>query len=600
MNCILDGGKQSMKLSKVLGSVGVVSAAALALVACGKSGNSDGNAAKEAGKFPAATPKKPVKQGGSVSLALETDTPFTGIFSDELSTTATDSTVAAPAEESLFDTDDHYKINDKGAATMKLDRKAKSVTITVKKGVKWSDGQQVNAKDLEYPYEILANKKTQAQRYDSTLEDIEGMKEYHEGKAKTISGIEMPDGEKGRTIVIHFKELKPGMYYSGNGYFWESAAPYHYLKNVPFNKLQSSDEIRKRPLYFGPFKVQKLVRGQSVTYVPNKYYWRGKPKLDKIVISVVNPNSATQAIKSHKFDIAGVLNSQWEQVKDTKKVNFVAQVPLAYSYLGFKLGKWDAAKGENVMDKNSKMNNKALRQAIGYAMNLDAVNKRYNHGLSFRVNTLIPKGFGDYHDSSIKGFNYNLKKASQLLDKAGYKKKGKWRVQPNGKPLNIKLLAATGSAIQEPIIQNYIQQWKKIGLNVSLTGGRLAEQNSFFDKIQNDAKNVDMFMAAWSLASEPSQGSMYGETSPMNYERFVTPENTKLLEEMNSQKSFNHQYRVNVFHKWQKYMYDEAFVIPMNNSYSITALNNKITGYSTKPSQNNNGHQLWYQVGYAK
>ena len=193
-----------------------------------------------------------------------------------------------------------------------------------------------------------------------------------------------------------------------------------------------------------------------------------------------------------------------------------------------------------------------------------------------------------------------MKKASQLLDKAGYKKKGKWRVQPNGKPLNIKLLAATGSAIQEPIIQNYIQQWKKIGLNVSLTGGRLAEQNSFFDKIQNDAKNVDMFMAAWSLASEPSQGSMYGETSPMNYERFVTPENTKLLEEMNSQKSFNHQYRVNVFHKWQKYMYDEAFVIPMNNSYSITALNNKITGYSTKPSQNNNGHQLWYQVGYAK
>lgn len=50
---------------------------------------------------------------------------------------------------------------------MKIDKKAKTVTITVKKGVKWSDGQQVNAKDLEYPYEILANKKTAAQRYDS-------------------------------------------------------------------------------------------------------------------------------------------------------------------------------------------------------------------------------------------------------------------------------------------------------------------------------------------------------------------------------------------------------------------------------------------------
>ncbi len=194
-----------------------------------------------------------------------------------------------------------------------IDRNAKTATITVKKGVKWSDGEQVNAKDIEYSYEILANKKTASQRYNSQFEDILGMKEYHDGKAKTISGIEMPQGEKGRTVVIHFKELKPGMYYSGNGYFWESAAPYHYLKNVPFNKLQSSNQIRQKPLYFGPFKVQKIVRGQSVTWVPNKYYWRGRPKLNKIVIQVVSPNSASQSIKSHKFDIAAVRNSQWDR-----------------------------------------------------------------------------------------------------------------------------------------------------------------------------------------------------------------------------------------------------------------------------------------------
>lgn len=587
-----------MKLSKVLGSVGVVSAAALALVACGKSGQN--NNANDAKKFPTATPKKATKQGGTVTVALETDTPFTGIFSDELSTSAYDSTVAAPGEESLFDTDDHYKINDKGAATMKLDRKAKTVTITIKKGVKWSDGKQVNAKDLEYPYEILANKKTQAQRYDSTLEDIEGMKEYHEGKAKTISGIEMPDGENGRTIVIHFKQMKPSMYYSGNGCFWESAAPYHYLKDVPFNKLQSSDQIRKKPLYFGPFKLDKLVRGQSVTWVPNKYYWRGKPKLNKVVIQVVNPNSASQAIKSHKFDIAEVVNSQWQQVKNTKNVNWVAQVPLGYSYLGFKVGKFDAKTGKNVMNKDSKVANKSLRQAIAYAMNVEAVDKRYTQGLSFHVKTLIPEGFGAYHDSSVKGYDYNLKKANQLLDKAGYKKKGKWRVQPNGKPLVLHFATMSGSPNAEAIAQNYLQQWHKIGLNVKLTGGRLMEFNSFYDKVQNDSKDIDFFQAAWQLASEPSQGSMYGETAPMNYERFATPENNKLIADMNSQKSFDNAYRVKVFHEWQQYMNDQAFVVPLSNAYTINAVNSKLTGYSTKPSQNNNGHQLWYQVGYAK
>ena len=101
------------------------------------------------------------------------------------------------------------------------------------------------------------------------------------------------------------------------------------------------------------------------------------------------------------------------------------------------------------------------------------------------------------------------RKGNEILDKAGYKKKGKYRVQPNGKPLTIRLAAMTGNSTQEPIIQNYIQQWKKLGLNVKLTGGRLMEMNSFYDKVQNDSKDVDMFMGAWSLSSEPSPNDLY-------------------------------------------------------------------------------------------
>lgn len=590
-----------MNKTKILRAAGIASAAALTLVACGKNSNTANNQnAKTASKFPQAVPVKEAKQGGTLKYAIKTDTPFTGVFSDELSTTAIDSSVAEPGEESLFDTDDSYKITNKGPATMKLDRNAKTITITVKKGVKWSDGKQVTAKDLEYPYEILANKKTKAQRYSSQLEEIEGVKEYHQGKSKTISGIEMPDGDNGRTVVLHFKEMKPGMLYSGNGYFWESAAPYHYLKNIPFEKLQSSDQIRKKPLYFGPYKVEKIVRGQSVTWVPNKYYWRGKPKLNKIVSQVISQNSISQGIKSRKFDVAEVVNDQWNEVKDTKGVNFVAQIPLAYHYIGFKVGKWDAKQDKNVMNPNAKMNNKALRQAMGYAVNVDSVDQHYTSGLSFRIPTLIPAQFGDYFDKDAKGYHYNLKKANQLLDKAGYKKKGKWRVQPNGKPLTINFMAMTGSSAQEPTVQNYIQQWQKIGLNVKLLGGRLTEFNSFYDKIQNDDPQVDVYMAGWSLASEPSPASMYGESSPMNYSRFATSKNNKLLKEIDSQKSFNHSYRVEKFHQWQEYMNDQAYVLPLDNSYKVIAVNNKLTGYSTKPSDNSNGHQLWYKVGFIK
>ena len=589
-----------MKKGKLIGSVGVLTAATLTLVACGKSNTKSNEGAKTASKFPIQTPVKTAKQGGTLKVAEVTNTPFTGVFNEELQMDQPSADVTSPGQESLFDTDDHYKINDKGPATLKLDRKAKTATITIKKGVKWSDGKQVTAKDVEFAYEIIANKATKSQRYATQFNIINGMADYHEGKSKTISGIEMPDGPNGRVAVLHCKELKPGMYYSGNGYIWEMAAPYHYLKNIPFAKLESSDEIRKKPLFFGPYQVKNVVRGQSVTWVPNKYYWRGKPKLDKIVYQVVSPNSASQAIKSHKFDITRVTNSQWKQVKDTKKVNFIAQIPLAYNYLAFKVGKWDTKKSKNVMNPHAKMGNKSLRQAMAYAMNTDAVYKHYTDGLSFQIPTLIPAPFGDYFDKSAKGYTYNIKKANQILDKAGYKKKGKWRTNLNGKPLTINLLAMSGNAIQQPIIQNYIQQWNKIGLNVKLVGGRLTEFNSFYDKVQNDDPKVDLFLAGWNLSTEPSQEQMYSEGTMSNYSRFVTPENTKLIQEMDSQKAFDHKYRVQKFHEWQKYMIDQAYVVPTTNAYRIDAVNNQITGYSLKPSQTNNGHQLWYKVAYAK
>ena len=589
-----------MKKAKIFAGITLLSGVALTLAACGNS-ESNSNESSTAAKFSSAVPKKATKNGGTVKVAIETDTPFTGIFNDELSTSATDTEVMQYGAETLFATDDQYVFTDKGAATIKINQKAKTATINIKKNVKWSDGKPVTAKDYEYAYEIIANKATKSQRYTSSLADLVGLEEYHEGKSNTISGIEMPDGDNGRKVILHFKTMKPGMNTSGNGYIWETAAPYHYLKDVKFKDLMSSDKIRKKPLFFGAYKLQKVVRGQSVTWVPNEYYYKGKPKLSKITASVINPNSVAQSIKSNKFDVISVINSQWQNVKGTKGVNFIAQVPLSYSYLGFKVGKWDAQKGENVMNPKSKMNNKALRQAIAYGMNVDQVYKRYTYGLSFRVPTLIPKQFGDYFDKNVKGYSYNIKKGNEILDKAGFKKKGTYRVQPNGKPLTIRFAAMTGSSTEEPIVQNYIQQWKKEGLNVKLTGGRLIEFNSFYDKIQNDDPSVDMFLGSWSLSSEPSPNDLYGEKAPMNYSRFVTKKNNQLLEEMDSQKAFNHTYRVDKFHEWQKYMDDQAYVVPVANSYSISAVNKKLTGYSLKPSDSmGNGFPNWYNVAYAK
>ena len=42
-------------------------------------------------------------------------------------------------------------------------------------------------------------------------------------------------------------------------------------------------------------------------------------------------------------------------------------------------------------------------------------------------------------------------------------------------------------------------------------------------------------------------------------------------------------------------MYNEAYVVPTTNSYSITAVNKKVTGWSVKPSATN-----WFSAGFVK
>lgn len=584
-----------MKMSKSkLLYVTLASSLAILSTACGAKKTDSSN---QPIKFSQAVPHKPIKKGGTLTYALENESPFTGIFSAEIADTSPDSEAAAPGDEALFDINDHYQFTNKGAASLKLNHSNNTAEIKVKKKVRWSDGKPVTAKDLEYAYEILANPKVQTTQYTSSLENIKGMAEYHRGKANNISGLEMPDGPNGKTLILHFKELKPAMMNSANGFFWEHAAPYHYLKSVPFEKLVSSPQIRKHPLYFGPYKMDKTVQGQSTSWSRNPYYWRGKPNFEHIYMSNITNSNVSQAIKSKKFDVANVLSSQWEQVKNTKGVNFVGKKTLSYDYLAFKVGKWDAKLGKNVENPHAKMNNPALRKAMAYAMNVDVINKRFYHGLEFRINSLIPSQFTPYYDKNIPVYSYNLDKANKLLDKAGYKKApgALYRSQPNGKPLVIDLAVRGSGENSEAIWRNYIQQWKKAGLNVKFLGGRPMEFNRWVAAVKASDPKIDVLEGAWGAAGDPSPSVFYGEKMPYNFARFVSPTNTKLLNEIDSAKSFDKKYRVQKFHEWQKWMYNKAYVVPTSGAYSVTAVNSKVSGWSLKPSAN-----VWYEAGFTK
>ncbi len=94
-----------MKKVKWLGAITVLSGAALTLTACG---NNNHNANDKKVSFKEAVPKKQVKKGGTLKYAIESDSPFTGIFLPELSDTSTDTEIQSPGLEGLFSVDDSY------------------------------------------------------------------------------------------------------------------------------------------------------------------------------------------------------------------------------------------------------------------------------------------------------------------------------------------------------------------------------------------------------------------------------------------------------------------------------------------------------------
>ena len=236
------------------------------------------------------------------------------------------------------------------------------------------------------------------------------------------------------------------------------------------------------------------------------------------------------------------------------------------------------------------MANKSLRQAMGYAIDNNAVGEKFYNGLRQAANTLVPPAvFSDFSNKDLVGYSkQDIEKANKLLDDAGYEKKDgeDFRRDPEGNELTIKFASMSGGETAEPLAQYYIDCWKEIGLNVELTTGRLIEFNSFYDKLKNDDPEVDVYQAAWGLSSDPSQSGLYGESAAFNYTRFASEEHTKLLDKIDSEESFDSEYRAKAFQEWQEYASDEAYVIPTLFRDQVLPVNTEVTnfdwGYDTQ------------------
>ena len=569
------------KTTKLFALAGVTLLSASVLAACGSKSSSSSETAELS--FPAE-----VKQDGTavaesqLKYAWVSASTSSGLLIDELTENTTDSTFGGMVDISMFGWDGDRKLDDSGLAKAEFDVDGKKITVSLTgKDYKWSDGEPFTIDDYIFTIKAMASKDYTGVRFDDKFLNIVGMDEFVAGTASDISGLKKVDDY---TVELTVKEMSPSMMYAG-GDVPSYVQPEHIYKDIPVAEWESSEYSRTAKLVgMGPWKIKEIVNGESITYAPNEYYFKGTtPKTSSLKIDIVSPDTIVSEMKAGNYDIAEMPADQLDSYKDASNLNLVGSLESSYEYISFNLGKYDEASEKNIMDENAKMNDVKLRQAIAYAIDTKTAGEKLYNGLYHPATSLIISFFGDLHDSEVEGYSYDPDKANELLDEAGYKdvdgdgiREGK-----DGKEFKITFAARKRTEANEALVQQYIAWWKEVGLNVELYTGRTVEINTFYDAIQANDASIDMYAGGWSTGYDPNPNGLWGETAPFNMSRFVDEKNTELLDAIGSVASFDEKTNLKNYKAWQEYAFEQAFAIPTFESEAITALNKRVKNFDT-------------------
>ncbi|MBB5147404.1 peptide/nickel transport system substrate-binding protein [Cerasibacillus quisquiliarum] len=518
--------------------------------------------------------------GGELVFGLVTSSPFKGTLNYNFYSDAYDKDILQWFDESLLSMDETFNYTQDGAATFEVSDDKKTFTFTIRDEVKWHDGEPVKAEDWAFAHEVIAHPDYDGVRFDATLRNIEGIEEYHDGEADSISGIEVLNDKQ---LKITYKEATPSLLSGG---IWTYALPKHIFKDIPVKDMSSSDAVRKNPIGMGPFKVDNIVPGESVTLSKFEDYWRGEPKLDKVTIKVIGPQVVVNELENGTVDmVSSFPTDQYPDNADMDNVEFLGNVEMAYTYMGFKLGTWDKKNKRVKPDPNAKMADVNLRRAMWYAVDNDAVGKKFYHGLRWNATTLIPPSHPTYHDETIEAPTYDPDKANEILDEAGYTERDEdgFRMTPDGEKLVINFASMEGGDTAEPLAEYYMQAWKEVGLNVQLLDGRLQEFNAFYERVGekgDDDPEVDVYQGAWGVGSDVDPSGLYGPEAIFNFPRYQSDKNDELLAKGLSEEAFDEKYRQEAYKEWQEFMVEEIPVFPTLYRAELVPVNKRVVNYS--------------------
>jgi peptide/nickel transport system substrate-binding protein len=380
----------------------------------------------------------------------------------------------------------------------------KSLTFTIRNGVKFSDGVPMTAADVAYTFNLI--------RKYSAL-DLTGM-----------GAIITKVSTSGNQVTLDFNTPAASDFY----YIADQTpiVPEHIWSKVANPVTWSNSD----PIGTGPYVVNPCTK-ENITYTPNKYYWQpGEPHIKKIEYPAFLTNDAANEELANG-------QAQWG-------AQYIPDIQTYYSAKSSAYHYWfPPVLNVSVVPNltNPLLANVKVREAISYALDRSKVSSIGESGYEPPANQsgVVTPTFNSWEDTSALaawGSGYDPSKAIDLLKQAGY------HLGSNGVMVNAKGQQLSFSIINIGDYSDWVasmqviqQELKAVGIAVSpdnLTNTTY-EQQLYTGKFQLAYVEQQTFgpgpfyeLANWLNSANTAP---IGQTAATNYERYSSAATDKLI-----------------------------------------------------------------------
>ena len=439
------------------------------------------------------------------------------------------------------------------ASSYKWGKGNKSLTFTIRSGVKWTDGKPFSADDVLFTYRLL--KKNPALDLNADWAVLKSVSKH------------------GSKVVFTFKT-------SAVPYFYYIAAQTPIVAKHIWSSIKNPVTYKDaHPVGTGPFKMGSC-SPQVIKYTKNSGYWqKGLPKLDTIYYPAFTSNDpANQQLASGK--------AQWGS-------QFIPNIKAYYSSKSKDNHYWfPPLVNVNVFInlKDPILSNVAVRRAIAYAIDRGKVSRIGEYGYEPASNQtgIVTPTFSSWLDKGLASkISYNPAQAISILQKAGFKKSGGVFHTKSGKPLSFRILNIGGYSDWVASVQVIQQQLKAVGIkitpeNLSSTTFDSDAYNGKFQLMYNGnesggpAPYYELRQLLYSKNSAP-----IGKTASSNWERYYNPAVDRLIEQYGATTDSAKQHAI--VKQLETAMVNDVPVIPVTEGVDWYQYNTKnITGWVTQ------------------